>query len=32
MVHFYTPWKDQKAISFMMFLGSMDVKHWAEIG
>ena len=32
MVHFYSPWKDQKIISFMMFLGSMDVKYRAEIG
>ena len=32
MVHFYTPWKRQKASSFLKFSGGVAVEHWYEMG
>ena len=32
MLHFYTPWKRQKAFGFLSFLGGIDMENWAEIG
>ena len=29
--HFYTPWKRQKTIGFLMFLGGIEVEHWAKL-
>ena len=30
MLHFYTPLKHQKASSFLMFSGGVEVKYWLK--
>ena len=32
MLHFYTPGKSQKTKGFVMFSGSIEMKHWAKLG
>ena len=31
MFHFYTPWKYQKNVGFLMFSRGIEVEHWLEI-
>ena len=30
MFYFYTPWKFQKTLGFLMFSGGIEMKHWLE--
>ena len=32
MFHFYTPWKRQKKLWFLSFLGGSKMGHWPRIG
>ena len=32
MLHFYTPWKRQKTKRLLIFLGGIEMKHWANMG
>ena len=32
MIHFYTPWKRQKAFGFLTFLGGIEMEQWAKEG